>query len=399
MRPTPPHAGPSRDGLPGGTTSLAGRITDVDPQRWTCQVQTEILNKTLNDVLIGSGVYLHPFAGEGVYAMPEVGALVNVARSSEGDAPWHIESYRAYPLRGARSSNNATKPAAPGNRPRLAPGDIAVLGRERNGVYVRRGQLTEVLGGPLARTIYDGRSGTIRTLAQHLRTDVFAGSARWEVDRPEKDPDGKKRARADVRFKEFANDRGYVVRLQVGGGIDATFDGQSDGAEGASGPAPASLDLVTEPVVRFRVYQDGNQEEDALATALSVAFDKNGQAELALKGALVVEIRGDKNVTLRLGSDGKVSLSADSDVDVTTSTKVTQTTAGFSAKQDSDGVHVGATPTAKVLYDNQFSTDLAAFATEFLSVASSLGIPAPNTSKLVSSLALAAYTAKKLESE
>ena len=68
------HAGPSHDGLPKGAVVLAGRVVDVDPLRWTCRVRTEILDKNVHDVQIG-GSYLHPVAGEGIYAMPRVPSL------------------------------------------------------------------------------------------------------------------------------------------------------------------------------------------------------------------------------------------------------------------------------------------------------------------------------------
>lgn len=371
----------------------AGRVIDVDPLRYTCVVKTEgggENSKTFYDVQLGSGVYEHPFGGEGVYAMPEVGALVYVCKPSERTSLPFISAYRPYSNRSASTSTQTNKPSCASNRPRLSPGDMVMLGRDRNGVFVRRGQLTEILGGPLSRTIYEGRTGTIHTLAQHLKTDVFGGSVRWEVDRPEKDPDGKKQTRADLKLKEYANDRGYVARVSAGGGLDATFAGDPDGETNLSGPAPASLEVITAPVLRVRVYADGNKEESSLDTVTSLAFDKDGAVELSAKSTVVIEVRGSKNVTFRLDPDGTVTFGAD--------VSITQTANGLTVVQDSTGVTVGA-GTAAPLYDTTFSADAAAAWTEVVAIGAAAGVATPNSAKHLASLSGAAYTAKKLKTE
>lgn len=384
-----PHAGQSRDGLPKGAVVMAGRVVDVDPLRWTCRVRTEILDKNLYDVQVG-GPYLHPLGGEGIYAMPEIGALVWICKPSEGDAPWFIVGYRAYPSRVVANSSDGGKPSAAGLRPRLAPGDMAILGRERNGVYVRRGQLTEVLGGPLARTIYVGRSATVHTICQTSKLDTFGGSVRWEVDRAEADPDGHQRTRLDLKVKEFADDRSYVARLQVGGGLEASTEGEPDGGVGTSGAAPASTEVVESPVLHLRVYQDGDREETDLSEAASVCLDKDGQVELAARGTVVVEIRGAKNVTLKLNPDGTVELDAD--------TTVTTTVGGLAVTHSAGSVSVGG-GRAPVLLDAGFSASAAAAWATVSTMAKLLGVPTAPLDAHAAALSAGTYTALRLESD
>jgi len=370
----------------------AGRIIDVDPLRWTCIIRTEGSpdnTVTLHDVPLG-GPYLHPLNGEGIYAMPEIGALVQVCRPSEGDAPPFIVSYRPYPSRNVVTSTSGNKPTAAGNRPRMSPGDLAMLGRDRNGLFVRRGQLTEIFGGPLARTLYQGRTGTIHSLAQVMKLDAFGGSARWEVDRPEADPDGHQQTRLDLKAKQYADDRAYIARLQIGGGLEATTEGEPDGGTGTSGGAPDSTEVVDTPVLRLRVYVDGDKEEADLRAASSVCFDMDGQVELATKGTVVVEIRGDKNVTLRLNPDGTVALDAD--------TSVTTTANGLPVTHTGEKVKVG-NGTAPTLFDLSYSTDAAAAWGEVSALAKVLGMPTVNIDKHIASLTAKAYTAKKLETD
>lgn len=383
------HSGASHDGFPKGAVVLAGRVVDVDPLRWTCRVRTEILDKNLYDVQITSP-YSHPLGGEGIHAMPEIGALVQICKPSEGDAPWFVVGYRSYPSRAVVTSSDGSKPSAAGGRPRLAPGDMAMIGRERNGLYVRRGQLTEILGGPLARTLYIGRTATIHSLCQTAKLDTFGGSARWEVDRPEADPDGHQMTRLDLKMKEFADDRAYVARLQVGGGLEATTEGEPDGEDGMSGAAPDSAEVVSTPVLRLRVYVEGDKEEADLEVATSLAFDKDGQVELATRGAVVIEIRGDKKVTLRLNPDGTIALDAD--------TSVTTTANGLSVSHTGEKVKVGS-GTAPALFDLNFSTEAAAAWATVAAMAKILGVPTVPIDQHIASLSTQTYTAKKLETD
>jgi hypothetical protein len=191
-------------------------------------------------------------------------------------------------------------------------------------------------------------------------------------------------------MKEYADDRAYIARLQVGGGLTTTTEGAADGSTGESGPAPASTEVVNTPVLRLRVYVDGDKEESDLAVASSICFDKEGQVEVAAKGTIVVEIRGDKTVTLRLNPDGTVTLDA--------ATSVTTTASGLPVTHTGTEVKVGA-GTAPVLFDRGFSTDAGAAWAEVSALAKVLGMPTVNIDKHIASLSSATYTAAKLETD
>jgi len=384
------HRGSSSSGPPSGAIILAGKIIDVDPLRWTCIVRTEgtDVSKVLYDVPLG-GSYLHLLNGEGMYVMPDIGALVQVCEPSEGDSPPFIVAYRPYPSRSVATSSDENKPSATNNRPRMGPGDMAIFGRDRNGLFVRRGQVTEIFGGPLARTLYLGRTSTIHSICQVAKLDVFGGSARWEVDRPESDPDGHQATRLDLKMKEYADDRAYAARLQVGGSLDATTEGAVDGEAGESGAPPDSVELAG-PVVRLRVYEDGDVEEADLTAASSLAINKGGEIELTTKGKTVIKILGSSTVTLTVNTDGTVTLDAD--------TSVTTTAAGLAVTHTGDKVKVG-NGTARALFDLSFSADAAAAWTEVSALAKALGLPSTNIDKHAASLGAQAYTAQKLETD
>lgn len=300
----------------GKVRIIAGRIVSVDADTYTCVVASEMASRRFYDIDIGSD-YLNPFDGEGLHVMPEPGAPVWVCIPSEKGMSGFILRYRGYPSRAVTDNSESGKPNMRTNRPRLSPGDISFTTRDRNGIRIRRGRLTEIFGSPLARTTYLGSSGTIHSIAKNLRLDAFGGSLQWKVERPEKDPDGHQAISFDARIKEFSDDQAHVVQIQAGAQLEVPAeDSTNPDTGGTVGAAPESAELVSSPVLRFRVFADGNQQELELEDVLSFGVDKSGQLELAQKGQLNVEIRGDKNVTLRLKPDGHVELEADADVSV-----------------------------------------------------------------------------------
>jgi len=387
--PSRPHSGRARDGF-APVRIIAGRVVDVDPTRWMAEVKAEeTTGQTFRNIPIGSP-YAHPFDGEGLHIMPEPGAPVWVVLSSEGDYPPYISGYRAYTDKGASSQTNPTKPGARMNRPPMNPGDIFIRTRDRNGVKFRRGGVTEILGSPLSRTIYLARGGKVYTICQNYALDTFGGRIRWLVARSVKDPAGKQGTSLTAAIKEYADDKGHVVHLEAGGQLKLPVEGDADGDSGTYGAPPESGELVSAPVLRLRIYQDGDVAEDSLQEASSLAFDKNGQIELALVGQLNIEIRGSKNVTLRLAEDGTAELEAD--------TTITTTVGELSTVNDGETVKVGE-GTAKVLYDRDFSSMAAAAWTQVSAIGKAVGMPTTDIDAMITALELEAFTSDKLETE
>ncbi len=404
------HRGSSHSGPPTGAIVLAGRVIDVDPLRWTCTIRTEggpDSGHVFYDVPIG-GAYLHPLYGEGIYAMPEIGALVQVCKPSEGDAPPFIVAYRPDPSRDVVTSTRANKPSAAGNRRRFNPGDMGILGRDRNGLLVRRGALTEIFGGALARSMYLGRTGTIHSICQVAKLDTFGGSARWDVDRPEKDPDGHKGARLDLKLKEYADDRAHVARVRVGQ-FDSPAAGTPDGDAGVAGPSPESPGIDT-PVFRVQVFADGDVEEADLDTVSSLSMNKGGDVELAAVGTVSVDVvvAGVSVASVSVAKDGTVAVKAATTVTVEGGAAVNLVAGGMQLALSSAGAALGAAPSSsmraaaganQVLVDASFSADASAAWGEVVALCTALGLPSTNIAKHVASLGATAYTSSKLGTE
>ena len=371
---------------------IAGRIVDVDPGKWTCTVATEVGQRRLHNVDMGAA-YLHPYDGEGVLIMPEPGAAVWVARSSEGDYPYFVVTYRGYPSKTVEGADRPDAPNLRTNRPRRSPGEISLQTRDRNGLTLRRGGVTEIMGGPLARTIYSSRRGRVQTIAQNLQFDTLAGSLHWKTERPEKDPNGHSPTRLELRAKEFSDDVGHVARVEAGGQVFA----------------PSLLEDVSAPVVTLQVFATGDAEEDDLAEAGALALDKDGKLELVLTNRLVIALRGAANATLTVSADGTYALEPDSSVEVSAGGDVAVTSSGEITARAGGTPGLGTTHTgaqfsvglgtAPVIYDLGFSVQLAAAFAEISAVAKVVGLPTVGIDSLISSLGSRTFTATKLSTE
>lgn len=373
---------------------VAGRVVDVDPNKWTCTVVTEVGQKTLRNVGFGAS-YLHPFDGEGSYVMPEAGAAVWACRSSEGDYPYFILAYRGYPSRDVKGDTRPSAPDMRTNRPRLSPGEISMQTRDRNGVVLRRGGMTEIFGSPLAKTTYSARRGRVRTLAKNYEVETFGGSFRWKTEREEKDPDGRAPTRLETRVKEFANDKGHVVRMETGGHVDAAENAEE----------------VSQPTLTVQVFQDGDKSLDAAQVSASLSVDKQGQTELRQEGQLTIKVGGPANAVLKMKANGEVELKSDSKTTINASgavriesaAKVTTKGAtgplATSTQLDGTGMKVGL-GTAPALYDLGFSEAMAAALAEVIVIGKIAGAPSTAAlEELLSKFASGTFTSKKLTTE
>lgn len=185
-------------------------ITAVDANQWTVSVTTVGSARRLHDCILPSP-YMHPGGEDGIYSLPEVGASVYVCIPSEGDARPFILAYR--PVVGGGGSYAQRRRA-------IGPGDTAVLSRDGNGVFVRRGGVTEVLAGSLCRTIYIAPGNKILQYAEQYDLQLVGASYTWELFGKEEDPDGRYGARHSGTIRQFGGDEKPLVAWQVGAQVD-----------------------------------------------------------------------------------------------------------------------------------------------------------------------------------
>lgn len=198
-----------------------GRILDVDPDRWSCTIGSFFTNTVgVMDVPLMSP-YLG-LDGEGIYVMPEVGTVCWICRPSDKVKPFILgfaPPGDVAPL--AEEDGEDGEEAAPpmsfaNNRPEANPGDIFLLGKDRNFLFLRRGGILQIGATPLAQRMYIPVGNMVRDLAQSYELATIPGELKWELDSPEDHSDGGAPCRFRLNAKRYASDEFPIATLTVG---------------------------------------------------------------------------------------------------------------------------------------------------------------------------------------
>lgn len=379
-----------------------GRITEVDASRWLCRVRPAGESSDIQ-VTVPS-LYSHPFSGEGIHYLPEVGAVCYICRSSDNPRmPFLL-------MAGAATvpKDFSEKGGIPGSmdmyRPYLAPGDIALLTRDGNGLTLRRGGVTELRGTALSKIMFDPTKNKILTFAENYLIQTFGGKLEWKSLRREKDANGELSCQLSLSAKEFATSKGHSVRLRMGRTEEAPVAIRpSDAADqeqiveeditlslSGSGtkyslkvPKVVSLNDSAR-VLDLRVFSDETKPETDLEESLSLGIDREGDVLLETDGAVKIDVRQ----WVELAVDGNTP-------------QIKTDAAGVRKVLVTKGTQGNTEP---VILGETFLGDLQASLLEISTALKALGIPTVATdeiiAKITTSLVSAApYLAATLEAE
>lgn len=184
------------------------RITNVDITRWSVDAVTEHANKQLFDIQVMSP-YFHYINGEGVYTVPEVGALCWVCFPSSGE-------FAAPFILGFQAPHDEVNESFQSGRQSYNPGDIVMRTRDENFIVLRRGGVIQVGATPTCQRMWIPINNLIRDFCENYELNTFGGELIWEVDRPEKSGDGAALAKFSLLAKQKADDPQYVAEMTVG---------------------------------------------------------------------------------------------------------------------------------------------------------------------------------------
>lgn len=212
-----------------------GRIINVDMRHWTIDVKTTHSQRQLLDMQM-LAPYLHFSNGEGIYAMPEVGAKVKCCMPSDG-APFIMGFCTTFEREGQptddegetttqpsiESSSDAESEEGPpvevtyrSGRPYLQQGDIMLRCRDGNQIWLHRGGIVEIGSTWLSKRFYIPLANTIRDVAENWEALTLAGDMMWTVERSDRSPSADADARFTLIAKNFAQDQFYTVEVQAG---------------------------------------------------------------------------------------------------------------------------------------------------------------------------------------
>jgi len=270
---------PTKSGLLPVTVQ-AGQIVRVYPDRMTCDVQVEIGKKNLyQDCLLHTG-YFNFSVGSGIFAMPEEGALVWVARGSEGSDRLFVVGYRGA-VDQAGSYAGKLRP--------MAKGDLMMVSKNNNGVRVYREGSVEIRGvSPLCFLSLESYQQTLRTHANNYYFQSPGAEIAVTTQMPEEDLDYIESCRIKTKVRAFADEKYAAVETHMGGALEDLFE---------EGNEPIT---VAEPVFRALVRQSG----DSSTTASQVLLDRTGRIGIEPKDVRV-KLRDNGNVVIYQDDESK----------------------------------------------------------------------------------------------
>ena len=255
--PAATHSGPRP------TRVWKARVLDVDIDRYTVTVVGMHEKKMLHGVPWGSP-YQHPAAGEGIYAMPEVGSVCWVCEPSDGNTAFVVAWG---PVANDGDFRNEKR--------KLNPGDIFIGTRDGNDIILRRGGVLQMGSTPICQRFFIPIGNFIKDFAENYELNALGGQLSWTIDRQETTTDGKRPARFVLSAKEFADDPNPVAVLEIGSHEDSG-----------------------EHILSLIVRESG---KDGAKLKHSLFLDKTGNMVVVTKGDINWSVEG--NIVLTLPSD------------------------------------------------------------------------------------------------
>lgn len=244
------------------------RIMNVNLNDWTVDCVAEHAGKKYFDVQVMSP-YLHYTNGEGVYVVPEIGALCWVCLPSMGraDAAF-VLGYGAVWDEDEESFRNG--------RQNLNPGDIMMATRDENFIILRRGGVVQIGSTPICQTMFIPIRNVLKQFCENYDLSTFGGELFWTTDRDDKNPEADAPTTLTLNVKNKANEPAQAAQLVIG----------------------------------------SHAEDDALT--LSLKINESGADDAEVKIELNMTKEGDVNWTVQkdwiLRAESNISMSAGGDV-------------------------------------------------------------------------------------
>ena len=251
-----------------------GRIMNVNIDDWSVDVVSEYANKRYFDIQVMSS-YFHYANGEGIYVMPEIGAMVWICKPTQGrfGAPFIL---------GFQSPFDTDNGNFRSGRQSLNPGDIMLRTRDENFIVLRRGGVVQIGATPIAQRMFIPIRNFIKDFCENYELHTFGGDLTWLTDRTDQTTTGDSPTTFSLSAKRLASDPGQVAKLTVGS------HGQAD---------PTILKLV--------IYDSGKEDAKPLIT---MVLDNLGDVTWTIEKDWNVVAKGDINFESK---EGDVSLKSD----------------------------------------------------------------------------------------
>lgn len=343
------------------TQTMQCKILNVNIVNWTVDVVTVFDKKRYFDIQVASP-YLHFNAGEGIYVVPEVGALCHVCLPGDSSPPF-IQGFVA-PLeirtetgseeapvgtrsRGDQVPHNTDASFAAGRHP-AKPGDIIIKTRDGNFLILHRGGILQIGATEVAQRIYTPIGNRVVDFVENYEMQSVAGTLSWrvleEVGKDETPCEWKQTFRlyAQDKYADIRVTKGKVQRpIGEHDGSDTLGVMQSMGiGEGADAP------IVYEIAISPGGFLSDGEAKDASTkneTVLRYVVDRKGNVFFRSEGNVYASIHG----KLRLRVKQTALFEGDEDLTVKFDTIAVTGTEGLDLSGKLIRLNKGSNPVAR----------------------------------------------------
>jgi hypothetical protein len=311
---------------------VQGRVVGLNLVNWTVNVISQFDRLRMFDIQVGAP-YAHPNRGEGIYALPEVGATCMVTVPSDSTPPF-VSSF-VMPIEQINTSasdaplgtsslgkpaQNATDATFAGGRMKGKPGDIVMRGRDGNQIILHRGGVLQIGASEVAQRIYIPLGNQIVDFSEQYSHHNAGGSILWGL---QEGPSTEHQAtQYSEIFRVYADDKFADIRITKGKvflpvGEPTGDDGELEDVE-AFGIGVEDVSIL-EVAVAPGGFSGNAGTDDNNARQNSVFrffFDRKGNTFFRCKGNMLasvkkklrlkvtdtMEILGQKNMSMRFAT-------------------------------------------------------------------------------------------------
>lgn len=293
-----------------GTVIFESRIVNINLPNWTVDCITIFDQRRFFDIQV-AGPYLHANRGEGIYAVPDVGAKCLVCCPSDGPPPFvlaYIMPPEAVPFTedelaspgGAKALQKGSTYA--GGRSRPKPGDIVLKGRDGNFCILHRGGVLQFGASELSQRICIPLGNLMTDISQNYNHFNTGGSINWGV--VQGSPDTNAETEYKHTFRVFANDKYADVRASFGKIHEPVPEPVGDDGESSSvhqlgigQDDPITFEFVMAPG-GFETNNGTPVDNVRDLTKFKVAFDRAGNGLFRAEGNVAVRVKKKLKVTV-----------------------------------------------------------------------------------------------------
>jgi hypothetical protein len=294
----------------GKTQIIEATVSDVNMKQWTIDAYSKRTGRNFPNVQI-STPYLHHVAGEGMYAVPDIGATCMLCIPSDDSPPFVLGFVAPPKIEGDKKPTgtvqNEEQSAPMGftysvDRPPAEPGDIYLRGRNGNHLILHTEGVLEIAASPTASRIYMPL-GHVIDLNQEYDMRTPAGAIHWGVQ----DITDKTEASWIQTLRIYASDKYADIRISSGYVTPAEMP-----------PGDSDKPHFLNPIYEIAVIKDGfmdNGVQMSKEMKMIFQFTREGDisvkawGEVFLKAKETISIQSEKNIQMK--ADDAISLDTD----------------------------------------------------------------------------------------